>query len=149
MITKFGRQKLEEHLHQLQGELERTLEERSRAAAEGDLRENSAYLFLGERADVLRSQIAEVTQDLQASVVQAAPEQNVTIAFGHQVSLRYLADNREITLVLVGKNDARLQPNWISLESPLGQALLGHHLGDKVEVNGQKILILSIEKGAI
>ena len=53
MITKLGKQKLEEQIAELQKELERTYKQRNEAAAEGDLKENSAYIFLGERALVL------------------------------------------------------------------------------------------------
>lgn len=144
MITKLGKAKLEADIQSLEAELRRTVEERAKAAAEGDLRENSAYIFYGERAEVLRSQIAQAKADLKAAVVQSPPAQNTTVSFGHQVSVRFLADNRELTIVLVGKNDSSLRPGWISIDSPLGLALLGHHIGDTVIVNDQPITIKSI-----
>jgi transcription elongation GreA/GreB family factor len=48
VITKQGKLQLEKDLQTLRDELRRTVEERSKAAAEGDLKENSAYIFLGE-----------------------------------------------------------------------------------------------------
>lgn len=145
MITQLGRQLLEKRLAALKVELERTSEERGRAAAEGDLSENSAYLFLGERAEVLRSQIAEITKDLRESIVQPTPTQTSTITFGHLVHLRFESDQHELKMVLVGKNDAHLKPEWISNESPIGLALLDKRVGDTIEVNNQKITILAIE----
>lgn len=149
MITQLGLTHLQNYLRDLELELRRTVEERAKAAAEGDLRENSAYIFYGERAEVLRSQIAEAKADLKAVVVQPIPTQTTTIVFGHQVDIVFVADNRQLSITLVGKNDSSLRPGWVSLDSPLGQALLGHHLGDHVEVNGQTVLVKTIIIGQI
>jgi len=144
MITKLGLQKLEADLIALKQELEITFQKRGEAAAEGDLRENSAYIFMGERARVLGSQIAEIEADLASSVVQTPPKHTGYICFGHQVKIIFERDNREMEIVLVGKNDARLKPNWISCESPLGIALMGKRLNEVVMVNEQPVKIISI-----
>lgn len=149
MITKLGKKKLEEKLALLKEELLATYEKRSEAAAEGDLKENSAYIFYGERSHVLNAQIDEVKTDLKLSIVTSAPAQSKTIVFGSKVSLRFENDQRVETFVLVGKNDARLFPDWISCESPLGIALLNHKKEDSVEVNGQMVLIQEIAVGNI
>ncbi len=149
MITKLGKQKLEQNLQELKAELTRTYEERAKAAAEGDLKENSAYLFYSERAVVLQTQIAEIMADLKAAVVQPIPTQNTTITFGHQITVNFTNDNRQMVITLVGKNDAHLKPQWISAESPLGIALIGHQQGDTVDVNGQPVTVIEITTGDI
>lgn len=149
MITQLGKQKLEEHLNQLQQELDRTCEDRGKAAEEGDLKENSAYIFLGERALVLYSQIDQVKADLKTSVIQPAPTQTETIVFGSRVKIRFNSDNRQMDITLVGKNDSSLKPGWISCESPLGLALLNKHQSDQVSVNDQPVTILEISIGKI
>jgi len=149
MITKLGKENLEKEIKSLQKELERTYKQRNEAAAEGDLKENSAYIFMGERATVLNSQISEAIDDLKESVIQKAPNQCETISFGHQVSLFFEEDKRNMTITLVGKNDARLKPNWISIQSPIGQALLGKKKSDKVLVNDQTVTIINISVGDI
>ena len=149
MITQLGKQKLEEHLQKLQDELNRTCEDRGKAAEEGDLKENSAYIFLGERALVLYSQIDTVKADLRASIVQSAPAQTDTIVFGSRVKIRFDSDGRELDITLVGKNDSNLKPGWISCESPLGLALLNQSKGAKVSVNDQPVSVLDIAIGEI
>lgn len=149
MITKFGKQILEARLKELEQELERTSEERGKAASEGDLKENSAYIFLGERAEVLRSQIAELKKDLKESVVQDAPAQIDVVSFGHRVKVRFDHDGREVVITLVGKNDGRLKADWISIESPIGQAVMGKKKSDKVIVNDQPVTIIDISIGDI
>ena len=149
MITKLGKQNLEKQIKDLQQELVRTYDERQLAAAEGDLSENSTYIFMGERAGVLHTQIEEAIEDLKQAVVQEAPTQCEIISFGHQVSILFEEDNRNLTITLVGKNDANLKPNWISIQSPIGEALLGKKKLDKVLVNGQTVAILDISIGEI
>ncbi|MFA5827734.1 MAG: GreA/GreB family elongation factor [Candidatus Shapirobacteria bacterium] len=147
MITKLGKQKLEKHIFDLRQELTRTVEERAKAAYEGDLKENSAYIFLGERAEVLRSQIVEAEGDLKMSIIQDMPLNTDSVNFGHSVTIRYELDKREITITLVGKNDARLKPGWISVESPVGLALKGKKINEQVTVNDQLVTILHISQG--
>lgn len=149
MITKLGKQKLEEYLQKLQDELNRTCEDRGKAAEEGDLKENSAYIFLGERALVLYSQIDQVKTDLKTSIIQPAPTQTDTIVFGSRVKIRFNSDNREMDITLVGKNDSNLKPEWISCESPLGLALIGQSKLAQVSVNDQSVTILNIGIGEI
>lgn len=149
MITKLGKQKLEQRIVELKEELRRTYQQRSEAAAEGDLKENSAYIFAGERANVLNSQIEDAVAELKESVVQTAPTQNKKVAFGHRVTLRFENDKRQLIITLVGKNDARLKPDWISIDSPLGLAIINRKLLDTVMVNDQPVTILEITVGDI
>jgi transcription elongation factor GreA len=149
MITKLGKQNLEKQIKDLQTELDRTYKLRNEAAAEGDLKENSAYIFMGERAVVLNSQISEAIDDLKQAVVQSAPTQCDCICFGHKVSLLFEEDERSLIITLVGKNDARLKPDWISIQSPIGEALLGKKKSDKVVVNGNTVAIIDISVGEI
>lgn len=149
MITKLGKEKLKEHLLKLQLELSQTCEQRGVAAEGGDLKENSAYIYLGEKALVLYSQIDQVKADLKESIVQPAPTQTHTVVFGSRLKIRFESDGREMDIVLVGKNDAHLKPQWISCDSPLGLALQGKHKLEKVLVNGQPVTILEISIGDI
>lgn len=149
MITKLGKQKLEQKIKDLKAELLTTYEKRSEAAEEGDLKENSAYIAYGEQSHVLNAQIIELIEDLKSSIVVEAPTQADTIVFGSKITVRFENDQRVNTFVLVGKNDARIFPDWISIESPLGIATLNHKKGDRVEVNDQIVSILDIAIGNI
>ena len=149
MITKLGKQKLEEKFQKLNDEYNRTLEDRGKAAEEGDLKENSAYIFLGERAQVLSTQIAEIKQDLENSQIQIPPTQTDTIVFGSRIKIRFESDGREMDITLVGKNDSNLNPGWISIESPIGQAILNQKKNSRVSVNDQFVVILDISIGEI
>lgn len=144
MITNLGKNKLETQLRELEAKLEYTIAERRKAAEEGDLRENSAYHFLGEQAVLIKTQIEEITLTLQKSKIIKNPTQNATVELGHRVTVKF-EDGRQMDVVLVGKFDSAIKPGWISFESPLAQALLGKKVGNTLLVNEQKVEILAIE----
>lgn len=148
-ITQLGLQKLKEHLSTLEKELRQTGEERGEAAREGDLKENSTYIFLGEKAELLRSQIRLAGEDLTKAKVQTAPTQTTSVEFGSQVTIEFAEEKREMVVTIVGKNDTGLQTGWLSKDSPLGMALIGKKANTTTTLNDQTILIKKIEVGKI
>lgn len=148
-ITSLGLARLQDNLKNLKEELVRTFDERSAAAAEGDLKENSAYIFMTERAHVLQSQIDQTSASIKDAEIITPPAQTDKIALGHCVKIVFKNDNRELTLTLVGKDDNAIKPGWIAGDSPLGIAIIGMSVGDTVLVNDQPVSILEISAGDI
>lgn len=148
-ITSTGLARLTENLKNLKEELVRTFDERSAAAAEGDLKENSAYIFMTERAQVLQTQIEETSKSIKEAQLITVPTQTNSVTLGHLIKVKFIADNRDLTITLVGKHDNALRPGWISGDSPLGLAILNKKVGDVVSVNGQNVEIVSIAIGDI
>ena len=148
-ITSAGLARLTENLKNLKEELVRTFDERSAAAAEGDLKENSAYIFMTERAQVLQTQIEETSKSIKEAQLIAVPTQTNSVALGHLIKVKFIADNRDLTITLVGKHDNALRSGWISGDSPLGLAILNKKVGDVVSVNGQNVEVVSIAIGDI
>jgi len=148
-ITSLGLLRLQENLKNYKAELVRTFDERSAAAAEGDLKENSAYIFMTERAQVLETQIQETLAKIKDSQIIKKPSQTDKIELGHLVKVVFKNDSHELSLTLVGADDNAIKPGWISGDSPLGIAILGRSVGDKVLVNDQPVEILDITVGDI
>lgn len=143
MITKIGKAKLEAQLLELKEKLEHTLIERRKAAEEGDLKENSAYIFQTTQAEVLKNQIDEINHTLATSKVSDGPGQTKVIEPGHGVLIKF-DDGKKIEVVIVGKLDSGIKPGWISYESPLADAILGKTAGDKFEINGRTGIVEEI-----
>ena len=148
-ITQLGLDRLKNNLITLKAELVRTFDEKREAAAEGDLKENSAYIFMGERAIVLQTQIEETSNSIKDAVLITPPTTIDKVQIGHQVKVLFNNDNREMTITLVGKDDNAIKPGWVSHTSPIGIALVGKGINDKVDVNGQPVTILEINLGGI
>jgi len=149
MITKFGKEKLEEKLAKLKKELEEVSQSRGAAASAGDLKENSAYISLTEKARFLYSQIDDLNLDLKKAVVQGKPSQADFICFGHQVKVLYENSRDEKELLLVGSSETQFFPNGVSCETPIAQALMGKKAGETALVNNQPVKILEIKIGEI
>ena len=70
-----------------------------------------------------------------AQVVEISSGQSDTIVFGATVLLLGLESQEEKRYTLVGQEEADIKNGSISVQSPIGRALIGHRVGDIVEVH--------------
>ena len=104
----------------------------------GDLSENSEYAAAREELSFIDGRIEELDSILNhAKVIREAKTNGKSghgqIKLGSKVTL-HIAGKKEIFTV-VGEWEADPAERKISHESPLGKALLGKEVGEKVEVN--------------
>lgn len=105
------------------------------AREKGDLSENAEYAAAREEQRLLEARIAELEAELANSQVldpsQIDPSKVGLLA---TVRVRNLQNRQEMTYTLVPAVEASVREGKISAESPIGKALLGHSLGDEIEV---------------
>lgn len=134
-ITSAGRKKYEEELYSREHEIRDEINKRLQEAREfGDLSENAEYDAAREQQAENESRIAELIQILAtAEVVEmtAVDERDLAAAVGTEVEL-VDANGKHITFALVGTTETDSLLNRISNESPAGEALVGHRVGDEV-----------------
>jgi len=101
------------------------------AVAHGDLRENSEYKAALERQGFVRARIGFLGQRLsQLNDIDVEHVATDRVGFGSEVKVRDIEDDEiELFKVTLGEN-LDFDKNEISMESPLGQALLGKRVGD-------------------
>lgn len=105
------------------------------ARALGDLKENGDYHAAKDSQGKMESRIRLLERMLKkATVVDAAPSDG-TVTHGSAVTLRYEGDGEDETIdFFVGSIEERQGVlTVVSPGSPLGQALLGHTVGETVE----------------
>lgn len=117
-------------LHELTVTLPREIE---KAVAQGDLRENSEYTAALERQGFVSVRLAELgrrmSQLAEIDLEHIPPDR---IGFGSRVEVRDMSDGEvEEFSITIGDN-LDFDKNEISLESPIGRALLGRKPGDVV-----------------
>jgi len=106
--------------------------DRIRQARElGDLSENAEYQTAREEQDRLESRIGEVKHILQSTQLIKKPKSNHEVKLGSIVKLK---DGVSRTFQVVGTVEADPLNGKVSDESPIGKALLGKKVGDKVEL---------------
>jgi len=112
------------------------------AAALGDLSENAEYHFAKEENRSIQKQLAELQSKLRnvAVVAEDAVPENM-VFLGHTVKLLDLDDDSEQLVRLVGEAvppQAGSDVLPVSVNSPMGDALMKAHVGDTVKVNAPR-----------
>src|SRR5687768_9007030 len=113
-----------------------------KAAALGDLSENAEYHFAKEENRSIQRELAELELKLRTVAVvsnEGVPEDMVFL--GHTVKLLDLDDDSEQLVRLVGEAqppsaDSDVLP--VSVNSPMGEALLKARIGDKIKVKAPR-----------
>ncbi len=151
MVTAEGLKALEEELDYLKGEKRKEIAEKIKVARSyGDLSENSEYDDAKNEQAMLEARIVTIEATLKNAVV--IDEDTITnehIHIGSKVRMENISMGREVEYKIVGSNESDPSQGKISDESPVGMALLGHAVGDVVEVEtpsgsiGFKVLEIS------
>lgn len=113
-----------------------------KAASLGDLSENAEYHFAKEENRNLERELKELEAKLKNVAVVATdnvPEDMVFL--GHTVKLLDLYDDSEMTVRLVGEAqppDPASDVMNVSVNSPMGEALMKARVGDTVKVKAPR-----------
>lgn len=136
MITAEGLKQLEEELQYLKGQKRREVAEKIKVARSyGDLSENSEYDDAKNEQAILEARIVTIEATLKNAVlIDEEGISNEHVHVGSSVRLLNLRTDSEVTYKIVGSNEANPSDGKISDESPVGAALIGHSVGDAVEV---------------
>jgi transcription elongation factor GreA len=105
------------------------------ARSEGDLSENAEYHGARENQAMLQAKINLLRDKLSRSrIVDTAALPKDEVVFGATVVVKDLdfGDTEEFTLV--GAGDEDYDNGKIQITSPLAQGLIGHKVGQKVEI---------------
>jgi transcription elongation factor GreB len=148
-ITPEGAQRLREELEQLwRFERPKVTQAVSEAAAQGDRSENAEYIYGKRRLREIDSRVRFLRKRLDGMVtVDQPPSDPKRVFFGAWVSLES-ESGEESRYRIVGPDDFDLAPEYISMDSPLGRALLRKALDDEVTVElpggARKFVIVAI-----
>ena len=136
LLTYAGLKKLEEELHDLKVVKRKEVAEKIKEAREqGDLSENAEYDAAKDEQAELAARMAEIEEIIKhAEVVNIDEIDTSSINLGSTVKVLDVEFDEEITYKLVPSIEADSEKGTISIESPLGQALMKHKTGDTVTV---------------
>ena len=134
-ITPEGAKRLRDELTWLWKEERPIVTQRvSDAAAEGDRSENAEYIYGKKRLREIDRRVRFLTQRLDnLTVVENRPSGTNKVYFGAWVRLED-EDGKEAVYRIVGPDEFDPAKGWISIDSPVGKALLGKNEGDEVPV---------------
>ena len=133
-LTKTGKAKLESELEELKKVKRPQIIERIRRAKDfGDLSENAEYEDARNEQSFVEGRIQELEYILKYAKVADNGKSKDAISVGSIVSVNL--DGEKLTYELVGSTEADPLSGKISVESPIGSALLGKKVGEKLTAN--------------
>lgn len=138
-ISKEGFAKIKEELASLKKERPEVIKAIAEAREEGDLKENGGYHAARERQGMLEAKINYIESRIpQFNVVDMNTLGGEKITFGATVELEDIETGDEKKYTIMGPDESDFKKGIISIESPVGKALLGKMEGDEVVVNAPK-----------
>ncbi len=135
-MSQEGYNKLVEELHQLESvELPKVREAIAEARDKGDLSENFEYHAAKREQARLLGRIRFKQKVLEfARVIDTSRLGSDTVGLLSKVEMTNMNSNARMTYTIASPHEANLREGKISIQSPIGQALLGKKAGDIVEV---------------
>lgn len=151
-LSKEGYEKLDKELRDLKTRGRKEIaEEIAEARAKGDLSENAEYDAAKEAQGHLEKKIAELENTLATAQIIEKDDIDTSKAYLlSTVTIHNKKTDKEMKYTLVSKDEADFKQGKISVDSPIGQAILGTEIGDEVTVDVPagtlELEILNIER---
>jgi len=109
------------------------------ARAHGDLSENAEYDYAKDKQGMIEAMIRDLEAKLSmAEVIDPSQLEGDRVMFGARVSLEDVDTDESLTYQLVGGFESDVSKGKISIESPIGRALLGKEIDDEVIIRVPK-----------
>jgi transcription elongation factor GreA len=136
-ISAEGHKKLKEEIDRLiRIERPGVIKEIEIALGHGDLSENAEYTYAKEKQALLETRIRDLQERLSTSEIidlENRPKSD-RIVFGSRVTIEDVDTNEKKNYQILGRDDSDIGRGIISVDSPLGRALIGKQQQDFVEV---------------
>lgn len=135
-MTKEGYKKKMEEIAYLESvkrpEISRAIAE---ARDKGDLSENSEYDAAKEAQGLLEMKISQL-KDLVAScrIIDESNLNNEEVQILNRVKIKNIQNGMQMEYTIVADSEANLREKKIASSTPIAQGLLGHRIGEVVEI---------------
>ncbi|MBQ8447812.1 MAG: GreA/GreB family elongation factor [Clostridia bacterium] len=152
-LTKVDIKKMQEEIdYRINVLTPKLKEELSRARAQGDLSENFEYKSSKRELSRNYSRIDYLQRMIATAKVVSTDSAEGTVGLFNKVCLYVEEDDEEMNIVIVTTLRQNSLEGFVSKESPLGKAIMGKKVGDRVSVKvndnySYDVIIRSVEKG--
>lgn len=135
-LTQEGYNKKMEELAALEAQRPAIKHAIAEARDKGDLSENAEYDAAKEAQGMLEMKIAKIKELIaSARIIDDSNLNTDQVQLLNKVTIKNTANGMTMTYTIVSENEANLKERKIASNTPIAQALLGHKIGDIVEVN--------------
>ena len=136
VMTKEGYEDLVQELQTLKTEKRAEISEKIKIARGfGDLSENSEYDEAKNEQAIVEARIVTLEKQLKnVKIIDRADLTHDTVSIGTTVTIKDKEFGDEMTYRFINSVESSADFDTITDESPVGRALLGHKVGETVEV---------------
>ncbi len=136
LLTKDGLEKLENELNHLRTVKRKEVAARIKEAISyGDITDNSEYEDAKNEQAFIEGRIITLEKMLRrARLLEKEENSDCQISLGSTVILKDVDLDKDYEYTIVSTAEADPTEKKISNESPVGKAILGHTVGDQIEV---------------
>ncbi|HLC43947.1 MAG TPA: transcription elongation factor GreA [Patescibacteria group bacterium] len=131
-VTENGLLKLREQLKEIKSKMKATSQKIKEAREMGDLSENAEYHEAKNEQSYLMSKESELEQKIKNAQIISKECKTDSVQVGCTVEID--DDGEKMSYQIVGSDEADPTEGRISVDSPIGSALVGHKKGDTVKV---------------
>ncbi len=133
-LTRPGYEKLQRELNILTSEENSKVAEMLAEAREDDQGEEAVFFDAMISKERLDERVSHLQNVLARAEIIDADEDPDTITPGNRVTVYDTSEKEELTMDLLDTEEITHGRRGVSLDSPVGQALLGKHVGDRIKV---------------
>ena len=136
-LTLNGFEKIKKEIEHLKTKKRREIsKEIGKARAHGDISENAEYDAAKDAQGLNEKRISELEDKLShAQIIDESQMSTDEVLIGATAKVVDLETDGEEIYILVSEPEADFANVKISVTSPVGKALLGHKIGDTIEIN--------------
>ena len=134
-LTQEGYNKKMEELAALEAQRPMIKQAIAEARDKGDLSENAEYDAAKEAQGMLEMKIAKLKELVaSARIIDDSNLNTEEVQLLNKVTIKNVANGMQMTYTIVTDSEANLKEMKISQSTPIAKALIGHKVGDKVQV---------------
>ena len=134
-LTREGLKNLKEEIKYLEGIKRKEIQEDiSQALEYGDITENAEYNIVLEAQRMNEIKIIRLKEKLSRAKVVEKDCCSEGIGIGTTLKLKDLDSGKELEYIFVPEDQIDFTQHKISINSPIGQAFLGHQEGEEVKI---------------
>ncbi len=135
-ITRKGYEALQAQLnHLIKTERPSVIKAIAEARSHGDLSENAEYEAAKDKQSFVEGKIQMLQAKLgELEIIDPSKGPKDKIVFGATVDIQDVETDEKRCYTLVGQEESDLKEGKISVQSPVGRALIGHRVGEKVKI---------------
>lgn len=136
ILTRDGRQKMQEELNFLRGpESKRLLEALSDSRDKGDVSENAEYAIAKQQVELVQDRIRKIEETISNSIVIDSDNIDTSVvSVLTTVKVKNKKSKQEMKFTIVPENEIDLKSGKISLNSPIAKGLIGKKVKEIAQV---------------